>query len=70
MKRCYCGRCELSTEDADLVVNGRPLCDPDCIFRARRERIHGLQDASLRMVWKLDGDGILRQRPQPVLGGL
>jgi hypothetical protein len=35
---CYCGRCSLDTQNADFVVNGKPLCDPDCITRAREQQ--------------------------------
>lgn len=38
MKRCFCGRCSLDVEDADLVVNGTPMCDVDCLRRAREEQ--------------------------------
>lgn len=38
VRTCYCQRCRMDTEEADLVVNHRPLCDPDCIKRARSER--------------------------------
>jgi hypothetical protein len=44
VRNCYCGRCQLDTEDADFVVNERPLCDVDCITRAReakRRRVGG-----------------------------
>jgi hypothetical protein len=38
LRYCYCGRCQLDTEDADMVVNGRPLCASDCVQRARTMR--------------------------------
>jgi hypothetical protein len=37
LKTCYCGRCQLNTEDTELVVNERPLCATDCISRAREQ---------------------------------
>ena len=38
LSQCYCGRCSLNIEDAEYVVHGRPLCDPDCISHARRQK--------------------------------
>lgn len=39
IRACYCGRCTLDVDSADYVVNGRPLCDPDCIKRARNTKL-------------------------------
>jgi hypothetical protein len=49
-KNCYCGRCALDTESADLVVNNRPLCDPDCINRARADR-RAARDVRIGQSW-------------------
>jgi len=32
---CYCGRTQLDPHNCDWVVEGRPLCDPDCLKRSR-----------------------------------
>lgn len=38
VRRCYCKRCEMDTEDAEMVVEGIPMCDADCIHRARQNQ--------------------------------
>jgi len=38
MAMCFCGRADLNPEHCDYVVDGRPLCDPDCMKRVRNWR--------------------------------
>lgn len=52
---CYCGSKRVNPDDANMVLNGIPVCDRACLAKAEKEALKGHEPKRRATEWSWNG---------------